>query len=334
MRRAIPLSHAGTTEKGRLLDSGPHISIPSFAKINWTLEVLGKRPDGFHEVRTLFQTIDLADEIEFERLEASQDSLQIEGRTCSPGGQNLVLKAVALMREETGFSGSVGAVLKKKVPVSAGLGGGSSNAAATLLAVNQLFNCGLDLASLSALGARIGSDVPFFLYGGTAYGTGRGEEIRSVAGPPEIGEILVAFPRLAVSAAEAYTELNARPLHEAMLTVQEGDTKIRRFLESRELQVLRNDLEPPVLQRYPAISRLKESLLGAGCSFAMLSGSGSSVFALAEPDVLRTAAKRCLDEGLWDVFTCRVLSRRDYLRRFISAGIDRAIWREQDILSV
>lgn len=157
---------------------------------------------------------------------------------------------------------------------------------------------------------------------------GRGEQIQCVPDPPEIGEILVVFPRLAVSAAEAYRELNAGPLPEALLTGWEGDTTIRRFLESREVQVLRNDLEPPVLQRYPAISRLKEFLLDAGCGFAMLSGSGSSVFALAEPDALRAAANRCLDEDLGDVFTCRVLSRHDYLRRFISCGIDRAIWRE------
>ncbi len=301
------------------------VSVPAFGKINLWLEILGRRADGFHEIRTLFQSLDFHDLIDIETHEGVGIALQVEGREVPRGRENLVIRAAEIFSEGTGFKPGLHILLHKRLPVGSGLGGGSSDAAATLAGLNRLSGDRFTRGELSEMGARIGSDVPFFLWGGTAFGSGRGELVRPL---PDAGleeAILVVWPGFPVSAARAYEALEA-PLWQAddELTSRDPDTTIREFFSVRDSGrwgALRNDLESPVTRLYPELNRLKQFLLEGGCREALLAGSGSSVFGMGEPATLRKAAQKCRDSGWRDTFLCRPLSSAEYCRRWAASGI-------------
>jgi 4-diphosphocytidyl-2-C-methyl-D-erythritol kinase len=289
------------------------VSLPSFAKINLDLRVLGTRPDGFHDLKTVFQSLALFDNV---TVTARRGALVV---TCDepdiPTDQrNLVWKAASLLhRTVTGKQSAprdIAIDLRKRVPAQAGLGGGSSNAAMTLLALNKLWKLDLDLSSLSRIGARLGADVPYFLVGGTALGLGRGDDIYPLADMPPV-HVVILRPGFGVSTADAYTwfdEEHRRPMKEPV---------------PREVPpgwpawsaTLRNDLEGAVVRHHPAISRIRQSLLDAGATFAAMSGSGSAVFGLFERvDAARRTANDLSRPG-WLSLHTRTVNRRDYERR-------------------
>ena len=284
--------------------------VRSFAKINLALAVLGKRPDGFHEIRTVFQSIDLHDELEIH--ESNRLQLECASLPGLPADQNLVWKAADALARKTGSSRGARILLKKSIPPGAGLGGGSSNAAAALLGLSRFWNLEVPRTDLISLAAGLGSDVPFFLEGGTALGIGRGEEIYPL---PPVGSapLVVVYPGVHISTAEAYRSLNLR------LTSSEAISKIQGFCgrlshDKGFAAGIFNDFETSILSAYPPIVEAKNFLIRRGASAAMLSGSGSSVFGFFLDEESALAAARVECPPGWQVLPAKTLSRAEYSR--------------------
>jgi 4-diphosphocytidyl-2-C-methyl-D-erythritol kinase len=249
--------------------------VGALAKINLDLRVLEKRADGYHELRTIFQTISLADLVEIAFTPARQTAIELDDALAI--ADNLVVRAAKLVLEALGATGRVEMRLDKRIPMGAGLGGGSSDAAAVLLALPVLAGGALDLPALAALGRELGSDVPFFLLGGRAVGIGRGTELFPLPDRPAARGLVVA-PHVHVSTAEAYRALSPR------LTTELQQNKIVTF-QSQVWDVTTvipagNDFEPAVFERHPELAAWKERLLQAGASTALMTGSGSALFGL------------------------------------------------------
>jgi 4-diphosphocytidyl-2-C-methyl-D-erythritol kinase len=190
----------------------PEVRVPAFAKINLRLEIIGKRPDGFHELRTIFQTISLNDELRFKATRKPGIELRVSGNdslSSEPIGKNLVYRAVGALRSELGISNGVAIELRKTIPAGRGLGGGSSDAAAALIGYLRLVKKRLPRERLFAIGAGLGADVPFFLEGGRALGIGKGDEIYPLPDIPKRYLLVVSPNSIHVPTPNAYRWLNA-----------------------------------------------------------------------------------------------------------------------------
>lgn len=294
-------------------------ALPSFAKINWTLEILGKRPDGYHELRTLLQTVSLADELIFEPAEQGIE-IVCDHPDVPCDETNLVHRAARLLGNFAGIEKGIRVTINKRIPTAAGLGGGSSNAAVTLIALQKLWQFKLAPRDLFALGAKLGADVPFFFLGGTCLGVGRGDEVYPL-GDIKADNILLVNAGIAVPTREVYLNLPARltnpdAVHKmptsfeaAYATVTTQDKQIR----------LHNDLEPPVLLRHPLLGEIKERLKQTGASGVLMSGSGSTVFAIFDSEAARTDAQGELSQHGWWCAPSRTLSRDEYRAFYQSA---------------
>jgi 4-diphosphocytidyl-2-C-methyl-D-erythritol kinase len=251
------------------------VRVRALAKLNLDLRVIGKRPDGYHELRTVFQTISLADRLEIEFRPARKTVIELEDSLAIP--DNLVTRAAGLVLDAIRVHGHVQMRLEKRIPMGAGLGGGSSDAAAVLLALPVLAGRTLEVSALSALGQQLGSDVPFFLLGGMAAGIGRGTELFPLPDGPA-RQALVVAPGVHVNTAQAYRDLSPR------LTSESQENKIFSFqsqLWGRSVGVHpQNDFEEVVFQQHPGLAAIKKRLLRAGATVALMSGSGSSIFGL------------------------------------------------------
>jgi 4-diphosphocytidyl-2-C-methyl-D-erythritol kinase len=252
--------------------------IKAYAKLNLGLRVLYKRPDGYHELRTIFQTISLADSLEISFAPAKSIQIQMEGTPEIP--DNLAERAARLLMEATGKTGAVRLQLRKNIPSGAGLGGGSSDAAAVLLALPVLAGVQLPMDQLASLGAQLGSDVPFFLYGGTALGLGRGEELYPLPDQPSQQALLVA-PAIHSSTADAYRDVSAT------LTKVGLQNKLDSFQHGawggsfgNNNPSIINDFEEVVLNRYPPLAEIRERLRRAGAAQVAMTGSGSAIFGI------------------------------------------------------
>ncbi len=247
--------------------------IKSFAKINLGLEVRGKREDNYHEVRTLLQTINFFDVLEFRSTERDEILLKGDDRSISWERDNLIFRAADLLKEQFHVSQGIEINVTKNIPPGKGLGGGSSNAAVTLHVLNKGWGLQLGKEALMNLGKRIGADVPFFLEGGLCLGTGRGDDITPLPDAAKLFCLLV-LPPLSIQTADIYSHL---PLS---LTSQDKDSKIIRFLENREFGLLENRLEETVFRFYPQLKAIKRLLRGQGSELPLVSGTGSAVFGL------------------------------------------------------
>ena len=248
------------------------------AKINLFLRVVGKRPDGFHELETLFERIDLADELTFEPHPADL-TLTCDAPTLSCGEDNLVIKAARLLKRETGTTAGATMRLAKRIPIAAGLGGGSSDAATTLIGLSRLWQLTVPEERLLALGASLGSDVPFFLYKvPLAVGRGRGERCQPVASTMALSHVLVIpDDRLATKEIYAGSRFNLTIPRPSITIVEHA---LRNGSLSELAQAIWNDLEPEAIRRCPAIETIQSRLRALGCLGVRLSGSGPSVFGL------------------------------------------------------
>jgi 4-diphosphocytidyl-2-C-methyl-D-erythritol kinase len=293
----------------------PEVRISAFAKINLRLDILGKRDDGFHELRTIFQTISLHDELRMHPSRSPEISLTIEGNhplSAEPPQKNLVYRAVDALRRELKITSGVQIALKKMIPAGRGLGGGSSDAATALLGYLRLTKKKLARAPLLEIAASLGADVPFFLLGGRALGVNKGDEIYPL---PDIRklQILVVSPKdIHVPTLDAYRWLEAKPL---ALTNSAGTSKLFQFCAlswSPQGSGLSNDFEGPVFQRYPRLDQIKQELLQRGATEASLAGSGSAVFGVfPSPAMARRAAVGFPHD---QTFVCETLSRDRYAR--------------------
>jgi 4-diphosphocytidyl-2-C-methyl-D-erythritol kinase len=285
-------------------------TLPSFAKINWYLRVLGKREDGFHELCTLFQTVSLRDDLTFS--ESKEITLTCSNSSVPVDETNLIVRAAKVLGEKYALKSGAAIHLEKRIPAPGGLGGGSSNAAVALMGLAKLWKLNLKLEILTEIGRAIGSDVPFFFYGGTALGAGRGTEITPVNDARE-KFLLIITPSINVSTRDAFARLNAPHLtkldSKSILKICRNEAE---NFSSSQAQ-LKNDFEPSVFAVQPEIERVKEKLLRCGAIQANLSGSGASVFAIFDKEETRQATLKALEnETNWRKFAVATVSRNEY----------------------
>lgn len=297
------------------------LQLPSFAKINWKLSVLGRRADGFHELRTIFQTITLHDLLTFSGRTDERLQLTCDAREIPVDGRNLIYRAAIALRELYGLRLGASIHLAKRIPAEGGLGGGSSNAAVALLGLASLWNLKVSKAELCALGTRLGADVPFFFTGGTALGTGLGTQVTPLS-EVSAEHLLIVMPDAKMATAEAYSELNA-----PALTKADGDTILpisradEHFADSFP-DALHNDFEQVVFRLKPEIERAKNALVLSGARQALMTGSGSSIFGIFENQETQERAARALRaEANWRVFSCSTLSRAQYAQALGSCAV-------------
>lgn len=288
------------------------VVIPSYAKINWVLRVVGRRPDGYHELDTVFQTVSLCDVLHITPTDNGEIRLTCDHPGLAADGTNLVERAARDLRAATGVSGGAIIHLEKKIPMGAGLGGGSGNAAATLLALNALWRAGASPETLWTLAARLGADVPFFLYGGTARGTGRGDVIEPL---PDIDApyLLLVNPGIEVPTARVFRQLSAGLTSE----------KPERILPACSFSPgdgpsasLINDLEETVFALFPPVEAVWREVRALGARAVRMSGSGATVFAVFDSESERARAQTDLSTHGWSVWACRAVSRKEYLAGF------------------
>jgi 4-diphosphocytidyl-2-C-methyl-D-erythritol kinase len=297
------------------------VRVPAFAKINLRLDILGKRADGYHELRTVFQTVSLHDELRLRSARNTSISLSIVGNAAlsrEPFQKNLVYRAVDTLRGELKIRSGVEIELRKKIPAGRGLGGGSSDAAAALLGYLRLTRSELPASRLMEIASSLGADVPFFLQGGRALGISRGDEIYPLPDIPKLAILIVSPREIHVPTPDAYKWLHAPPL---TLTKSPALSKLWKFCAlcwSAQGDGLSNDFEKPVFQRHPRLGQVKRALLRVGASEASLAGSGSAVFGVfPSPALARRAAVGFPDD---QTFVCETLSRNRYVRRMMGTG--------------
>jgi 4-diphosphocytidyl-2-C-methyl-D-erythritol kinase len=291
--------------------------VPSFAKINLGLEVLGLREDGYHELRTLFQTIDLHDTV---TLGVAKEGIEVE---CDlpglpTGEDNLAFRAARDLLAFAGCPLGVRIRIAKRIPVGGGLGGGSSNAASVLLGMNRLFGLGLRPFELHPLASRLGADVPFFLIGGTALGLGRGDECYPLARQVR-GHLVLVDPGRGCSTAAVFGRIDKS------LTQRENSHSIYRFI-SRDLEgddafrILSNDLEPASFEEAPELGRNAREIRGVleleGASLAALSGSGSAFFGFFKDARQARRAGASLHSAGHRILRARTLTLAQYRKRW------------------
>jgi 4-diphosphocytidyl-2-C-methyl-D-erythritol kinase len=295
------------------------LRVPSFAKINWYLQVLGKRPDGYHEVVTVLQTISLHDELGFELVEDGAISLECNDPEIPTDDRNLVVKAALLLKARFNLKLGVHVTLHKRIPAKAGLGGASANAAVSLFALAHLWNLQVSSREFFEMATFLGADVPFFLVGGCGLATGIGATVSPVSdqisGP--VRQVIVITPAASVSTADAYTALNCDALTTSKSNPILSSSRIESDLLNSQpwsrSDSLRNDFEPVIFDIEPEIRRAKEALIQAGADAALLAGSGSSVFGIfAGEKEQQRARDQIQPEPGWRVFPCGTLSRNEY----------------------
>ncbi|AAR33990.1 4-(cytidine 5'-diphospho)-2-C-methyl-D-erythritol kinase [Geobacter sulfurreducens] len=276
------------------------LTLKAPAKVNYRLDVLRRRPDGYHDLRMIMQRIDLCDEIEI-CLTDGPGIRVVCGREGVPDGPgNIAWRAadalLALSADKPGIDISI----TKKIPVAAGLGGGSSDAATVLMGVNELLGLDLPEKRLREIGVTLGADVPFFIFGRTALAEGIGEELTAIDRVPAAW-IVVVNPNVPVSTAWVYQNLQ--------LTGEAARVKIPRFFESvaEVCAILSNDLESVTIPRYPVIGEIKRELLAAGALGSLMSGSGPTVFALFEEEDAAVRAAEMMRARSWFAAAVRTI---------------------------
>jgi 4-diphosphocytidyl-2-C-methyl-D-erythritol kinase len=288
--------------------------LPAYAKINLDLRILGLRSDGYHDLRTIFQTLALNDTLTFTPRKGAF-LIQCDDPDVPTDRRNLVWQAASLLWRTSGkrrgnTPRDAVVQLQKRIPARAGLGGGSSNAAVALLGLARVWELDVDIPTISRLAAGVGADVPFFLVGGTALGLGRGDDINPLTDLPRSSAVIVR-PRFGVSTPEAYQWYDAEP-------------RVRvRSISRRPLPAgwpkwarnLGNDLETPVTTHHPTIGRIKQALIEAGAVHAAMSGSGSTVFGLFERHDAANRTARDLARPGWHVLATRTMTRAEYARK-------------------
>ncbi|MFY0761131.1 4-(cytidine 5'-diphospho)-2-C-methyl-D-erythritol kinase [Metabacillus dongyingensis] len=287
----------------RILEKAP-------AKINLSLDVLHKRTDGFHEVKMIMTTIDLADRVELVELASDEIKIISHNRFVPDDQRNLAYQAALLLKKRYGIRKGVSIAITKVIPVAAGLAGGSSDAAATLRGLNRLWKLGLSLDELAELGAEIGSDVSFCVYGGTALATGQGEKIQHIDTPPHCWVVL-AKPTIGVSTADVYRNLNLSAVtHPDVEGMIEG---IKEQDFDQICSLLGNVLEDVTLKMYPEVANIKDQMKRFGADAVLMSGSGPTVFGLVRYESRLHRVYNGLRGFCDQVFAVRLLGERNNL---------------------
>jgi len=278
------------------------LTVPAPAKLNLTLEVLARRPDGYHEIRSVFQTINLGDTLHF------QPGREITFKSSLPGWtpeKSLIARAASLLKETSGCPQGVTIEVDNRIPLVSGLGGDSSDAAATLRGLNKLWELGLSKEKLLELAAKLGSDVAFFLYGGTALAEGRGEIITPLPHLPHRWVVLVVpnVPRLPEKTKRLYASLKTSHYTDGQITQQ----LVAELREGREPTILFNTFENVAFTRFPGLKVYRDHILKIGAPHVHLAGSGPTLFTLLKDkaqaeDLYTRCQQQNMDTYLVDTF--------------------------------
>ncbi|WP_066371823.1 4-(cytidine 5'-diphospho)-2-C-methyl-D-erythritol kinase [Neobacillus fumarioli] len=280
------------------------------AKINLALDVLHKRPDGYHEVEMIMTTIDLADRVELTLLERDQIHILSHNRYVPDDQRNLAYQAAELLKRRFSVKKGVMISIEKSIPVAAGLAGGSSDAAATLRGLNKIWGLGLSLDELAEIGSEIGSDVSFCVYGGTALAKGRGEIITELPAPPTCWVIL-AKPFIGVSTAEVYRRLDLNGTRHP--NIPEMIEAIKSHDYHKVCQNVGNVLEDVTLKLHPVVAQIKDQMKRFGADAVLMSGSGPTVFGIVQHDSRMHRIYNGLRGFCDQVFAVRMLGERHTL---------------------
>lgn len=279
------------------------LTIESYGKINLALDVLYKREDGYHELNTVMQQISLKDKLTFKEID-SGIIVESRGLKIPLDSTNLVCRAWEYMKDLSGIEKGIHITIEKNIPVAAGLAGGSSNGAATLKALNQLWNLNLSLEELMKIGVRLGADIPFCLLGGTALAQGIGEILTPLQSFNDV-YILLGNPGIGVSTEYAYNKLKLE---------QKKDIDVSKLISCMGIKDLKcvgsrleNIMEEPIIEEYPIIKEIKENMLASGALGTLMSGSGPTVFGLYEDEHSITQAKQKLLEIIDKVYICKTI---------------------------
>jgi 4-diphosphocytidyl-2-C-methyl-D-erythritol kinase len=258
------------------------VRLRAFAKVNYALEVRGLREDGYHEIRTVMQSVSLADEVEIAQLERAKGGFELrvepEGARIGPPERNTARKAWELLCGLAGAELPVRIKLRKEIPAGAGLGGGSADAAAVLVGIGELFGLGLDAEVLRSFGSRIGADVPFCLLGGTALGEGVGDVLTPLPAPPA-HRLVLARPERGADTGEIYRSYDERP-RKSVASVEPVVAALRSGDLSALAGAIGNDLEPITGELVPEVEAYKKELLRVGALGACMSGTGTAVYGI------------------------------------------------------
>lgn len=269
----------------------------AYAKVNIGLDVLRRRPDGYHELKMIMQTVDICDDLTFERKGEAGIQLRIDGADLPADRNNLVCRAAALLMEEKHIGEGVSITLEKRIPIAAGMAGGSADAAATMRGLNELFALGYSTEELRDLGVKLGADIPYCISGGTMLSEGIGEVLTPLPAPPDC-HLVVAKPDIDVSTAFVYRNLQADrlPFHPDI----DGMAKALAAGDLRGItDRMGNVLETVTVREYPVIDRIKKRMCGLGAENALMSGSGPTVFGIyRDKETAENAAEAIREEEL------------------------------------
>lgn len=276
------------------------------AKINWFLHVGDRRPDGYHDILSLIQFIDLYDEIEID----PHNEIIVETDLNIPQEENIAYKVACKLKKESGYKGGARIKIKKNIPHGAGLGGGSSDGASTLIGLNKLWNLGLSIERLSEIGATVGSDIVLFLNGPAAFVSGRGEIVEKID-LKDSNFLLLIKPALGICTAWAYNEFDrirmeqASPENLRLAGLKELYISVSRAFNSKDWSakdIFKNDLEEPVFRYYPFLKEVKERLLQEGALYSSMTGSGSALFGVFRTEEEAAKASKAF-KGFWTKVT-------------------------------
>jgi 4-diphosphocytidyl-2-C-methyl-D-erythritol kinase len=292
--------------------SGASITLPAFAKINLGLRVLGRRADGYHEIDTVFQTISLHDSIKLTATNSPQIILSCNDRSLPNDARNLVYRAAEALRACLAPDRGAHIHLEKRIPLQAGLGGGSSDSAVTMLALIYLWQLQTETVKLLEIASSLGADVPFFFFGGRARGTGIGNDLELLDDGPD-KFLLVVKPNANISSAQAYESLKARSLTTTKAKTILSSSDRAGISNSLSPELLQNDFEPVAFELEPEIKRAKTALISAGAESAVLAGSGAAVFGVFDTRRAQERALRVIEnESGWRLFPCTTVGRSHY----------------------
>lgn len=283
------------------------IIVKAPAKINLTLDVTGKRNDGYHEVEMIMTTIDLSDRIGLISLEEDKINIDVNQGFIPSNENNLAYQAAKVIKDHTGTEKGVSVFIDKQIPVSAGLAGGSTDAAAVLRGLNQLWELGLTMEELAELGLKIGSDVPFCVHGGTAVARGRGEKLEFLPAPPSCWVVLVK-PPMSVSTKDIYSRLDLK-------NMKHPDTAgminaINQGAFPDVCQKLENVMEEVTFNMHPQVAKIKQRMRQFGADGSVMSGSGPTVFGLTQSEARADRLYHGLKGFMEEVYVVRILGTK------------------------
>jgi 4-diphosphocytidyl-2-C-methyl-D-erythritol kinase len=292
--------------------SQPTLVLPAFAKINLGLRVLGRRPDGYHEIDTILQTISLHDTIRLTVTDDPEIVFSCDDRSLPEGPANLVYRAAHALQVRYSQGQGARIRLEKRIPVQAGLGGGSSDAALTLVALARLWNIGARARELAEVAGHLGTDVPFFLCGGTARASGTGTDLSLLDDAPD-RFLIVIKPNPGISTSDAYGSLEARSLTSVEAKTILSSSGQGKNLDRFDYRTLQNDFEQVAFQLEAEIERAKIALKKAGAAAVLMAGSGSALVGFFDNGDAQARAIQMIGlEAGWRVFPCRTVGRDSY----------------------